>query len=55
MKYKFIVISDEPKHPIYRLKYECKVRTDIPKDIKDYILSLKGDYFKYELKNEMEE
>ena len=47
-KYKFIVISDEPKHPIPRLKVECKKRTDIPKDIKEYILSLESDYLKEE-------
>ena len=48
MTYKFIVISDEPQHPIPRLQVECKIRTDIPKDIKEYILSLESDYLKEE-------
>ena len=47
-KYKFIVISDEPKHPILRLKVDCLVRTDIPKDIKEYIMSLKSEYIQEE-------
>lgn len=44
MKYKFIVISDEPQHPVPRLQVECKLRNDIPEDIKDYIMSLKSEY-----------
>ena len=47
-EYKFIVISDEPKHPIPRLQVECRIRNDIPEDIKDYIFSLKSDYIKEE-------
>lgn len=43
--YKFIVISDSPKHPIFGLKAMIKVRNDIPKDIEDYIMSLDGDYY----------
>ena len=48
MKYKFIVISDEPQHPVPRLQVECKLRNDIPEDIKDYIMSLKNEYIQQE-------
>lgn len=47
-KYRFIVISDSPKHPVPRLKVECMTRRDIPKDIVEYIMSLESDYFKEE-------
>lgn len=43
--YKFIVISDDPHHPIHALKQMAKLRNDIPKDIKDYIMSLDGEYY----------
>ena len=39
--YIFIIETDYPKNPIIYLRYICRLRKDIPKDIKDYINSLK--------------
>ena len=42
--YKFIVTSDDTHHPIFALQQMARLRNDIPKDVKDYIMSLGGEY-----------